>query len=202
MSDDLVRVAAAVAAAALVAGPYWRHIKAACARAMESIAGHGWAIARAAAAAFLIGVALGRVPMPQLPAARPVDFPAVETPGGDMQRLVSPIAEALAGLSAVDRALWAETWSKASLVVYGDAATVEVAFTDTRSLRAFTSLALDIAWRRIAGHATGSQESLRKAVEAAYGQAVGTTVVPVTGDLRARYAEFAKAVAWAGVNRG
>ena len=105
-------------------------------------------------------------------------------------------------MSPVDRALWAETWNKAAIVVAGDAIAQEVAFTDTRSLRAFTSLALDIAWRRIGRHVPGSQESLRTAVEAAYGQVLGSDVVPVTKDLRERYAALAKAVAWAGMNGG
>jgi hypothetical protein len=101
-----------------------------------------------------------------------------------------------------DRMLWAQTWNKAATVVAGDAVTTEVVFTDTRSLRLFTTLALDIAWRRIGQHVPGSNEPLRTAVEAAYGQAIGTEVVPVTPDVRSRYAAFAKAVAWAGVNGG
>jgi hypothetical protein len=101
-----------------------------------------------------------------------------------------------------DRMLWAATWSKAAVVVAGDAVSTEVVLTDTRSLRLFTTLALDIAWRRIGQHVPGGNEPLRKAVEAAYGQAVGTDVVPVTADVRARYGAFSKAVAWAGVNGG
>lgn len=202
MSDDLVRVAAAVAAAALVAGPYWRHIKAACARAAEAVAGNGWSIARAAAAAFLIGVALGRVPMPaiQLPARVPAVN--VETPSAEMQRIVADVGQALRGLNAVDRSLWADTWNKAALVAAGDVLAKEIAFTDTRSLRLFTSLALDIAWRRIGGKEPGSQETLRVAVESAYSKAMGVKEVPVTTEIRGAFAEFARAMAWAGINRG
>ena len=120
----------------------------------------------------------------------------------EMQRLVTPVAEAMRSMPAGDRMLWARTWSKAAIVVAGDAVTTEVVFTDTRSLRGFTVLALDIAWRRIGQHAPGGNEPLRAAVEACYGQAIGTEVVPVTADLRARYAAFAQAVAWAGVNGG
>jgi hypothetical protein len=119
-----------------------------------------------------------------------------------MQRLVTPIAEALRGASPVDRALWAEVWTKVAVVAAGDAVTTEVVFTDTRSLRAFTALAVDIAWRRIGQHVPGSNESLRTAVEAAYGAALGVDVVPVTADLRGRYVAFCRAVAWAGVNGG
>jgi hypothetical protein len=126
----------------------------------------------------------------------------VETPSVEMQQLVKPVADALKSLPMGDRMLWAQTWYKAASVVAGDAVTTEVVFTDTRSLRMFTTLALEIAWRRIGQHAPGSVAGLREAVEAAYGQAVGTDVVPVTADVRSRYAAFAKAVAWAGVNGG
>jgi hypothetical protein len=98
--------------------------------------------------------------------------------------------------------LWASTWSKAAIVVAGDATAREAAFTDTRSLQAFTGLALDIAWRRIGRHEPGGNEPLRKALEAAYGAAVGADEVPVTRDIRDRYAAFAKALAWAGINGG
>jgi hypothetical protein len=77
-----------------------------------------------------------------------------------------------------------------------------VVFTDTRSLRLFTTLAVDLAWRRIGGHVPGTQEDLRRAVEAAYGTAIGSDVVPVTPELRQRYAAFARAIAWAGVGKG
>jgi hypothetical protein len=157
-------------------------------------------IGRLAAAGLLIAAAWGKVPLPTLPAAAPAV--TVETPSDDMQRLVAPIADALRGASAVDRALWAEVWNKAATVAAGDAVTTEVVFTDTRSLRAFTALAIDIGWRRIGGHVPGSNEPLRKAVEAAYGAAVGTDVVPVTADVRGRYVALCRAVAWAGVGRG
>jgi hypothetical protein len=100
-------------------------------------------------------------------------------------------------LPAADRALWASLWTRAGVVAAGDAVTAQVAFTDTRGLRDFTALSVDIGWRRIGKHAAGSQESLRAAVEAAYGSALGKDVVPVTSELRGRYVEFANAVAWA-----
>lgn len=119
-----------------------------------------------------------------------------------MQAVVAPVAEAMQSMPAGDRLLWAQVWTKAGLVVAGDAITTETAFTDTRSLRAFTALAIDIAWRRIGKHATGSNEPLREAVEAAYKQVLGKDVVPVTAELRARYVELAKAIAWAGQRKG
>jgi len=115
---------------------------------------------------------------------------------------VRPVADAMKSLPMGDRMLWAQTWCKAATVVAGDAVTTEVVFTDTRSLRMFTTLAIEIAWRRIGQHAPGSVAGLREAVEAAYGQAIGVDVVSVTADVRTRYAAFAKAVAWAGVNGG
>jgi len=132
----------------------------------------------------------------------PVVAVDTETPSDAMQAIVEPVARALRNLPAGDRALWAQTWSKAAVVVEGDAIATEVAFTDTRSLRAFTTLALDIAWRRIGGNVPGSQEALRTATEAAYVKALGAATVPVTADVRKSYGEFARAMAWAGVNRG
>ncbi len=198
--EALFRIAAVALAAALLAAPYWAQIQAAANRAMETGKAKAGLIGRLAAAGLLIAAAWGKVPLPTLPAA-PARV-SVETPSADMQTLVQPIADALRGASAVDRALWAEVWTKAATVAAGDAVTTEVVFTDTRSLRAFTALAIDIGWRRIGGHVPGSNEPLRKAVEAAYGAAVGTDVVPVTADVRGRYVAFCRAVAWAGVGRG
>ena len=138
------------------------------------------------------------VSIPITPAAT-VD---VETPSADMLAIVEPVARALRSLPAGDRLVWSNTWSKAAIVVEGDAVATEVAFTDTRSLRLFTTLALDIAWRRIGGHVPGSQEALRTATEAAYVKALGAATVPVTADTRKAYAAFARAMAWAGMNRG
>ena len=201
MTDEIIRTAAVVAAVALVAAPYWPHVAKYLAEATETARRHWPTIGRAVAACLLIAAAWGKIPMPSLPTAPSVTV-VVETPTVEMQRLVTPVAEAMRSMPAGDRMLWARTWNKASIVVAGDAVTTEVVFTDTRSLRGFTVLALDIAWRRIGQHAPGSNEPLRAAVEACYGQAIGTEVVPVTADLRARYAAFAQAVAWAGVNGG
>ena len=195
------RAGALALAVALAVAPYWPQIRAAASRAVEAAKEKAGLLTRLAAVALLVAAAWGKVPLPTLPAS-PVAPVAVETPSAEMQKLVQPIADALRGASAVDRALWAEVWTKAATVAAGDAVTTEVVFTDTRSLRAFTALAVDIAWRRIGQHVPGSNESLRKAVEAAYGSAVGTDVVPVTADLRGRYVAFCRAVAWAGVNGG
>ena len=202
MNDEsVIRLAAVVAAVALLAAPYRDRIAVWLSTAAEACYAERSTLGRIAAALLLIAAAWGKVPMPRLPAAPAVTVD-VETPSVEMQQLVKPVAEALKALPMGDRMLWAQTWTKAAVVVAGDAVTTEVVFTDTRSLRMFTTLALDIAWRRIGQHQPGSNEPLRKAVEASYGHAVGTDVVPVTADVRSRYTAFAKAVAWAGVNGG
>lgn len=157
-------------------------------------------IARVAAAGLILAAAWGKVPMPTLPSAA-VPVVRVETPSVEMQAVVAPVAAALSGMNAVDRAVWAEAWTKAALVVEGDGVSEEVAFTDTRSLRAYTALALDIAWRRIHGKPP-EDETLRVAVEKAYAQGIGLAVVSVTKDIRKQYAEFARAMAWAGFGKG
>ena len=201
MTDEIIRTAAVVAAAALLAAPYWQQIVERITQAIDAAKSHGPALARLAAAGLIVAAAWGKIPMPSLPTAPSVTV-VVETPTVEMQTLVRPVADAMRSVPHGDRMLWAATWSKAAVVVAGDAVTTDVVFTDSRSLRGFTVLALDIAWRRIGQHTPGGNEPLRAAVEACYGQAIGTEVVPVTADLRARYAAFAQAVAWAGVNGG
>lgn len=198
--DALIRTAAVVAAAALLAAPYRRQIAGWLSTAAEAAKAHGAILGRIAAAGLVLAAAWGKLPLPSLQSVvAPV---AVETPSDAMQRCVTPVAEALAGLGPLDRAVWAQTWNKAAVVVAGDATTTQTVFTDTRSLRLFTTLAMEIAWRRIGQHAPGSVAGLKDAVEAAYGSVLGTDDVPVTADVRARYVELAKALAWAGVGGG
>lgn len=194
-NDAIIRAVAVVAAVALLAAPYRQQIVERLAAATDAAKAHAGTLGRIAAAALLIAAAWGKVPLPTLPAVAPQV--SVATPSDEMQRLVTPVADALAGLPASDRALWASLWSKSAVVAAGDAVTAQTAFADTRALRDFTALTVDIGWRRLGKHAPGSQESLRAAVEAAYASAVGRDVVPVTSELRARYVEFANAVAWA-----
>ena len=202
MNVEIIFRGAAIGLALVLAlAPYRGQIAATAYRAMEAAKEKAGLLSRLAAVVLLIAAAWGVVPMPHLPDGA-IPTVVVEKPSVEMQAVVAPIAAAVKSLPAGDRLLWAQTWTKASVVVAGDAVTTEVVFTDTRSLRAFTALALDIAWRRIGQHAPGSNEPLRQAVEAAYGQVVGKDVVPVTADLRARYVELAKAIAWAGQNKG
>ena len=195
MNESVFRIAAVALAAALLAAPYWQQIQAITYRAVEAVRSQAWLIGRIVAAGLLIAAAWGKVPLPTLPTVKvPL---TVATPSDEMQRLVTPVAAALKGLPTADRALWAALWTRAGVVAAGDAVTAQVAFADTRALRDFTALSVDIGWRRIGKHAPGSQESLRAAVEAAYGSALGKDVTPVTSELRGRYVEFANAVAWA-----
>ena len=195
--NDGIRVAAVVAAAALLAAPYWKQIAAAVRRAVEACVQSSGTIARVAAAALLIAAAWGQIPMPSLAVPAVAPSITVPTPSPEAQRLVEPVRAALAGLTADKRALWAATWSKASLVVEAEGATSVSVLTDTPSLRVLTTTALDIAWRRIGGVPPGSVAGLREAVEAAMQSALGLDAVPVTPDVRSRYAEVARAIAWA-----
>lgn len=199
-NDALLRTLAVIAAVAILAAPYRGLVADALEAAGRWAKAHAAALGRLAAAGLIVAAAWGKVPLPTLPAA-PVVAVTVETPSPEMQAVVKPIAAELAKLPASDRMLWAAVWSKAAIVVAGDTLAKEPAFTDTRSLRAFTGLTLDIAWRRLGGHPPGN-EALRKALESAYASEVGTDDVPVSRDIRDRYAAFAKAVAWAGMNGG
>ena len=199
--ETLVRIAAVVAAAALLAAPYRDRITGWLAQAAEAARTHASTLGRVAAACLVIAAAWGKVPMPKFSPPVPTVSVEVEMPTDEMRAVVAPVAREMAKFPAGDRMVWAATWNKAALVVAGDTLAKELAFSDTRALRLYTALALDIAWRRIGGHAPGNQP-LREALEAAYGQAVGTDEVPVSRDVRDRYVAFAKAVAWAGLNGG
>lgn len=199
-NDALLRTLAVIAAVAILAAPYRGLVVDALEAAGGWAKAHAAALGRLAAAGLIVAAAWGKVPLPTLPAA-PVVAVTVETPSPEMQAVVKPVAAELAKLPASDRMLWAAVWSKAAIVVAGDTLAKEPAFTDTRSLRAFTALTLDIAWRRLGGHPPGN-EALRQALESAYASEVGTDDVPVSRDIRDRYAAFAKAVAWAGMNGG
>jgi hypothetical protein len=197
-TDALLRTLAVVAAVAILAAPYWRVVVGIAQAGVEWGKAHASTLTRAAAAALIVAAAWGKVPLPTFEV--PLPTVVVETPGAEMRTIVAPVAREMARVPMVDRLLWASVWNKAATVVAGDAVAREVAFTDTRSLRLFTALAIDIAWRRIAGNVPGSNEPLRHAVEAAYSAALGIDDVPVGKDIRDRYAEFARAMAWAGLN--
>jgi hypothetical protein len=196
--DAILRTIAVVAAVAILAAPYWRVVVGAVQTAAEWGKAHAATIARLAAAGLIVAAAWGVVPMPQLPMTPAVPVVVVPEPSPEMQRLVEPVAVALGALSPADKAVWAATWMKAALVADAEGATTVPVLTDTPALRTFTTVSLDVAWRRIAGHAPGSVAGLREAVETAMRSALGLDEVPATPHVRGRYAEVARAIAWAG----
>ena len=133
-TDALVRTIAVIAAVAILAAPYWRVVGDALKAGVEWAKAHAAALGRVAAAGLIVAAAWGKVPLPTLPA--PVVAVTVETPSHELQAAVKPIAAELAKFPMSDRMLWASVWSKAAVVVAGDTLAKEVAFTDTRSLRA------------------------------------------------------------------
>jgi hypothetical protein len=202
VNESLFRACCVIAAAALAASPYWSEIRAAAERAAKALRANGGPVARWGAVLLLLAVASGvQLPrLPQMPSG-PVPKITVETPSVEMQAKVAGVAAAMASASPVDRAIFANVWEKAAVVVSAPD-TDPAVFTDTRSLRGFTVLSLDIAWRRLGGSPPGKYVGLREAVEKVIGEAIGLEVKPVTPELRRAYAEACKAIAWAGIGRG
>jgi hypothetical protein len=201
-SDAIFRAACICAAAAVGAWPYRQEIRFAAERAAEAIRAQWGVIGRVAVIGLLFAAAWGKLPtLPALPASIPSMPITVEVPSVEMQQKVRDVAAALTAANPVDRAVWASVWEKAAVVVSapeGD----PVIFTDTRSLRGFTVLSLDIAWRRLAGNPPGKYVGLKEAVEKVMGEAIGLEVRPVTPELRKAYAEACMAIAWAGIHKG
>ena len=195
--DAVIRAIAVAAAVALVAAPYRGWIVEKLTEAAAATKAHGADLARIAAALLIVAALWGKIPVPEL-SGPTVPAVVVPEPSPELQRLVAPVAQALAGLPADKRQLWAATWSKAAVVVEAEGTTTVAVFTDTPSLRVCTTVALDVAWRRIGGSSPGAVAGLREAVEAAMRSVIGLDAVPVTGEIRGRYAEVAKAIAWAG----
>ena len=195
--DAVVRAIAVAAAVALVAAPYRGWLVEKLTEAAAAAKAHGADLARIAAALLIVAALWGKIPLPELGVAN-VPAVVVPEPTPELQRLVQPVAQALAGVPADKRALWAATWSKAAVVVEAEGTTSVPVFTDTQSLRAFTTVALDVAWRRLGNQAPGGVAGLREAVEGAMRSVLGLDSVPVTADTRGRYVEVAKAIAWAG----
>ena len=198
MSDALLRSLAVIVAVAILAAPYRGLVADALQKGAEWVKARAAGLGRLAAAGLIVAAAWGKVPLPEIPGVLNVPAVVVPTPSAEMQKLVEPVAKALAGLPADKRALWAATWSKAALIVEAESATTVAVFPDTPSLRLFTTVALDVAWRRLGDVPPGSVAGLREGVEAAMRSALGLDSVPVTPHVRASYADVAKAIAWAG----
>jgi hypothetical protein len=196
--DVVLRTIAVVVAVALVAAPYRGIVLQKLAEAAAAASAYGADLARIAAALLIVAALWGKVPLPQIPGIVDVPTVVVPEPSAELQRLVAPVAQALAGLPADRRQLWAATWSKAAVVVEAEGTTSVPVFTDTPSLRLMTTVALDVAWRRLGDMPPGAVAGLREAVETAMRSALGLDAVPVTSEMRGRYADVAKAIAWAG----
>lgn len=196
--DALLRTIAVVVAVALVAAPYRGLILQKLTEAATAASAYGADLARIAAALLIVAALWGKIPLPQMPGIVDVPTVVVPEPSAELQRLVAPVAQALAGLPADKRRLWAATWSKAAVVVEAEGTTSVPVFTDTPALRLFTTVAIDVAWRRLGDQAPGSVAGLKESVEAAMRSALGLEAVPVTSEMRGRYADVAKAIAWAG----
>ena len=196
--ESLLRTAAVGLAVAILAAPYWRLVADAVQAGYAAAQEHIVAIGRLAAAALIVAAAWGAIPMPTIPTVPAVTPVEVPEPDAEMRRLVAPVAEAFEDVSPANRALWAATWMKAATVVKAEGSTTQPVFTDTPALRLFTTIALDIAWRRLGDNRPGSVEGLREAVEGVMKSSIGMDAVPVTPDVRASYVAAAEAIAWAG----
>lgn len=199
-NDAIFRTVCVAAAVALAAASYWPQIRSAAASAAQAVRGRVGTLTQWAAVLLLLVAAMvGR--LPTLPASVPQATVTVETPSVEMQAKVAGVASALAGANPAERAVWASVWEKAAVVVSAPEGK-EAVFTDTRSLRGFTVLSLDIAWRRLAGKQPGEFPGLSAAVEKVLGETVGMDVKPVTAEIRREYAETCRAIAWAGIGGG
>ena len=154
--------------------------------------------ARIIAGCVLLAIAICGVPSMPAPQADP----AIETPDEAMRIVTSDVERIMRAASVVDRALWAQVWSKVAITASGDSDSVEVVFSDTRGLRAFQIIALNIAWRRLAGNAAGKYSGLGEACEKAFNDTLGKDIQPVTPAVRAKFVALANALAWCGINRG
>jgi hypothetical protein len=200
--DEIIRTVAVVAAVALLAAPYRQQIARLVSEATEAAKRHGSTIGRIAAAVLILVAAWGKIPMPSLPSAPAIPAVTIDTPSSAMQSTVRPIADVLKAAPIGDRLLWANLWSKAATVVAGDELGTEVVITDTRALRMFTTLALDIGWRRIGEHKPGSYAGLRQAVEKAMSDTLGLEARPIDAETRAKVVELYRGIAWAGMAGG
>ena len=201
-ADQLVRVGAGLAAVVLVCAPAVPVVVGWLKANQERV--RSWA--KGGPHLVLAGVLawLAVFGLPRLPAVNPApSVPAIQvpTPSPAMQSLVADVHKALAGANPVDRAVWAQLWSKAGVVVAGDATDTELVFTDTRSLRAYTIIALRIGWRRLGDNAQGKYPGLAEATERAFAGVLGTDVQPASPEIRAKYVELCNALAWCGAGR-
>ena len=193
---DLLRAGAVLAAVAILAAPYRQQAASLVAQAWTAATPYRGTAARIAAASLLLVAAWGRLPsLPSLPQSSPV---VVATPTAEVMKAVAGVEAAMANVGPASKGVWREAWRKAAIVVEADRSSGEAhVFPKTASLRSYTTLVLDIAWRRIGGHKPGTVDGLRTATEAAYAAVVGDADVPVTPEVREQFAALADGMIWA-----
>jgi hypothetical protein len=203
--EQATRVAAAIAACLIVAGPFAAASLIAGLRYARERLGSiidpskVWSVpfsTKAVLAAFLAYVAISGSPSIGIPSGREV---SVVVPDDAMKQKVKAVTDAMRTATTADRLNWADVWMKSAAVVAGEATSSEVIFTDTRSLRAFTVISLEIGWRRLGGNKPGEYPGLREAVESAFKEVLSADIKPVTKDTREAYVDLARAIAWAGM---
>ena len=155
-------------------------------------------VARLIAACVLLAIAFCGVP--SLPTMQPET--TIETPDDAMQSATKDVHRIMRAASVIDRCLWAQVWSKVAATAGGDATDTEIVFTDTRALRAFNIIAMNIAWKRLAGNQAGKYAGLGEACEKAFNDVLGKDVQAVTPEVRAKFVALANALAWCGINKG
>jgi len=155
-------------------------------------------LARLIAACVLLAIAICGVPS----MLTVQDEATIDTPEEAMRLVTDDVHRIMRGASDVDRALWAQVWAKVAVTANGDATDTTVVFVDTGALRAFQIIALNVAWRRLAGNEKGKYAGLGEACEKAFNDTLGKDVQPVTPAIRAKFVALANALAWCGINRG
>ena len=125
----------------------------------------------------------------------------IQKPSAEMLQSVDDVQRILRTASPVDRTLWAEVWSKCGKIINGET-TTEVIFSDTKSLRQFNVIALQIAFKRLGDMPKGKYAGLGEATERVFVEAIGLDVRPVTPELRKKFIETCNALAWCGAGRG
>lgn len=125
----------------------------------------------------------------------------VPEPSMEMKKSVDAVSAALKNANIVDRLAWGQVWMKAAKAVEADSTDTKVVWNDTNKLRQFTETALRIGWRRLGGNEHGKYPGLSEAVEASFASTLSTRVQSVTPELRKKYVELCRAIAWAGVGR-
>ena len=155
-------------------------------------------LARLIAACVLLAIAICGVPS----ILSVQDEATIDTPDDAMRLVTDDVHRIMRQASDIDRALWAQVWAKVAITAAGDATDTTVVFSDTGALRAFQIIALNVAWKRLAGNKTGKYAGLGEACEKCFNDTLGKDVQPVTPAIRAKFVALANALAWCGINRG